>query len=241
MSIEDEIWDEFNMFSGGDYRERKFDGINDLPSLIYEEKMSVIARLDDPSRLWTSPVDKKTDLLIESVIDGGVRWDDIVEKMPRRIVGEFHEAEFRLTVKRLLSIFETDQDAYEYIEFKRFGGHIRCPKCGGKTIYKLTENTKHQRYKCRHCNYKFSLLVRSMFQNTGLSLVKWYAAMACLMSGKKVSSVCLGHIIQTPQCTAYRIQKVIEKNITDPFFREINHGIFEYKPNRQCVTSSVKY
>lgn len=52
-------------------------------------------------------------------------------------------------------------------------GDVVCPYCGAHHCVERTDG----RYRCHHCKRNFSVLVGTIFENTKISLVKWFMAM----------------------------------------------------------------
>ena len=85
-------------------------------------------------------------------------------------------------------------------------GNVVCPYCGGHHCHLC----KYFRYLCKHCNHKFNVTVGTIFENTKISLRKWFIAMYLISSHKKgIASHQLARDIEVTQKTAWFIlQKV---------------------------------
>lgn len=227
MTIEDEIWDEFNELSNYDS-----DTMRSLPSakavfnLSSKSKIGVIDRIDKNQNIWHQNNQVHSDELIEKVLLGEKKWDNIVDDLPKRIVSDYHEPEFRRLNKLLLSVFHTPEHARDYLKIKIFPEGLFCVKCGTKKIYTL----QSKQYKCVSCKYKFSDISNTMFYNTKLDLTKWYSLIVILTSKNRIGTPRLSDILHLTQKTTYYMARKVKNNINDPFLREINRGIFEYKP-----------
>ena len=92
------------------------------------------------------------------------------------------------------------------IESRWPDGDVVCPYCGE---HHCTER-KDGRFRCKHCGKNFSCLVGTIFENTNLSLIKWFEAMYLISSHKKgISSHQLSRDIKVTQSTAwYMLQKI---------------------------------
>lgn len=99
--------------------------------------------------------------------------------------------------------FDTPKKCKEAIAQARWAdGDIICPYCGAHYCHKR----KDGRYVCRNCNHNFSETVGTIFENTKISLVKWFMAMYLISSHKKgVSSMQIARDIHTTQKTAWYI------------------------------------
>ena len=107
----------------------------------------------------------------------------------------------------LTSYFNTEAKCKQaIIESRWTDGDIVCPFCGEHHCKKRTDG----RYHCKACGQNFSCLVGTIFENTKLSLIKWFVAMYLISSHKKgISSYQLSRDINVTQTTAwYMLQKI---------------------------------
>ena len=83
---------------------------------------------------------------------------------------------------------------------------VVCPYCGTHHCV----SRKDGRFRCNHCKRNFSCKVGTIFEDSNLSLVKWFIAMYLISSHKKgISSCQLARDIKVTQKTAwYMLQKV---------------------------------
>ena len=103
----------------------------------------------------------------------------------------------------LADYFDTEDKCKQAIAQERWGeGDVVCPYCGGKHCYMTAEG----RYICKDCHKHFSVTVGTIFENTKISLRKWFMAMYLISSHKKgVSSCQLARDIKVTQKTAWFI------------------------------------
>lgn len=226
MTIEEEIWDEFNTLSN----EQSIFSFRDGLGFSNNDKIGIINRIDKPQQIWYSGRQVALDELIEKALRGEKKWDQISDDMPKRIVTELHEAQFVRINKGILSVFNAPDDAIDYLNVKRFSDGLKCVRCGSSRIYHLSEGI--WKYKCPTCNYKFIPSTRTIFHNTKLDLTKWYAGLVMLTSQNRISVRRLADILKIQYVPAWQMCRKIKDNINDPFLREVNRGIFEYKPIR---------
>ena len=97
--------------------------------------------------------------------------------------------------------FNTDEICKNAIAQERWNdGNAVCPYCGSTHCHKCSDG----RYICKGCQRKFSVLVGTIFENTKISLRKWFMAMYLISSHKKgVSSCQLARDINVTQKTAW--------------------------------------
>ena len=104
--------------------------------------------------------------------------------------------------------FDTESKCKQTLAESRWGEDVVCPKCG-KHHCRLS---KTGRYHCTECNHNFSVTVGTMFENTKVSLRKWFFAIYMITSNKKgVSSCQLSRDIKVSQKTAWYMLHNIRK------------------------------
>lgn len=104
--------------------------------------------------------------------------------------------------------FDSDSKCKQTLAESRWGDDVICPHCG-KHHCKLS---KTGRYHCTACNHNFSVTAGTIFDNTKISLRKWFFAIYMITSNKKgVSSCQLARDIKVSQKTAWNMLKDIRK------------------------------
>ena len=103
----------------------------------------------------------------------------------------------------LVDYFNTEDKCKAAIAQQRWGeDNAVCPYCGSTHCHQC----KDGRYICKGCQCKFSVTVGTIFENTKLSLRKWFMAMYLVSSTKKgVSSHQLARDLAITQKTAWFI------------------------------------
>jgi transposase-like protein len=103
----------------------------------------------------------------------------------------------------LTTYFPDDQSCREYLEKQRWNGNPICPHCQHTTVYKFSDG-KH--YKCKSCRKKFTVLVGTVFEDTHVSLRKWFIAIYIFTSHKKgISSHQLAKDLGITQKSAWHL------------------------------------
>jgi transposase-like protein len=99
--------------------------------------------------------------------------------------------------------FSDKQKCIDYLTSIRWNdGNITCPHCGKDKIYALQGATK--RFKCASCRKQFSATKGTIFENSPISLQKWFVAVYLLTAHKKgISSLQLSRDISVTQKTAW--------------------------------------
>lgn len=103
----------------------------------------------------------------------------------------------------LVSHFKDNETCKEFLVSQRWkDGDVICPYCGTHHCKKRVDG----RFRCHHCRRNFSVLVGTIFENTKISLVKWFIAMYHISSHKKgISSHQLARDLSITQKSAWYI------------------------------------
>lgn len=107
------------------------------------------------------------------------------------------------SIFELTDYFDTDEKCRRAIRDSRWDKHdIVCPYCGEHHCVER----KDGRYRCTHCRRNFSVTVGTIFEDTKISLRKWFIAMYLISCHKKgISSVQLATDIHVTQKTSWYI------------------------------------
>lgn len=83
---------------------------------------------------------------------------------------------------QIADYFSSEEICKQAIAQEHWGdGEAVCPYCGPTH----THVCKDGRYICKNCQNKFSVTVGTIFENTKISLRKWFMAMYLISSHKK--------------------------------------------------------
>lgn len=120
------------------------------------------------------------------------------------------------TLIDLLDYFKDEQTCREYLEQIRWNGSLACPykDCDSTHIHKFSNGIT---YKCAKCRRKYSVKVGTIFEDSKISLKKWYAAIYLITSHKKgISSLQLHRDLGVTQKTAWymlhRVRHTLQLN-----------------------------
>lgn len=118
----------------------------------------------------------------------------------------------------IVETFKTELDCYKYLESLRWGNNIVCPFCGSAEetthFWRLKDN---KTLKCSHCKMRFTAKTGTIFEETRLSLRKWFMAIFLLSSHSKgISSVQLSKDLKITQKTAWFLAHRI-RHVTENF------------------------
>lgn len=105
--------------------------------------------------------------------------------------------------KSIISVvnhFNSEQACIDAIAEARWGDDVVCPHCGKHHCTRRADG----RYRCNQCKHNFSCTVGTIFENTKITLQKWFIAMYLVSSHKKgVSSLQLSRDCEVTQKTAW--------------------------------------
>lgn len=110
----------------------------------------------------------------------------------------------------MLDYFNTEEKCIEYLAKVRWEGGVECPHCENDKAYRLSTGRKN--WKCSKCRKQFSVRVGTIFEDSKVSLRKWFVAIYLISAHKKgISSHQLAKDIKVTQKTSwYMLQRIRE-------------------------------
>jgi transposase-like protein len=123
-----------------------------------------------------------------------------------------------MNLMTLMEDCDTQDECRVILEELRWPDGPKCPRCQSAKISRVR---KRFQYDCDSCRYQFSVTAGTMFQDTHISLVKWFAAIYLMMESKKGMSAnqlkrTLRVGYQTAWFLCHRIRKAIEEAKKNP-------------------------
>lgn len=102
----------------------------------------------------------------------------------------------------LQQAFPKQKDCLRYLKTVLWeGSPPGCPCCGSTDYYSYSD--KHT-YRCKDCDKKFNILTGTIFENTKIPLIKWFAAIYLASTCKRgISSHQLAKLIGVTQKTSW--------------------------------------
>src|SRR5271163_198425 len=80
-----------------------------------------------------------------------------------------------------------DEDACKaYLKARRWPDGVHCPRCGNPKVYDL--KTRKWHWQCEQCapdGYRFSVIAKTIFENTNKPLRDWFKVAHLMLTGKK--------------------------------------------------------
>jgi transposase-like protein len=78
--------------------------------------------------------------------------------------------------------FQTQEQAVEHLEKKRWNGFPICPYCGTTKVYRHASGDRaSQRWQCENCSRAFSVTVGTIFQGTHVPLKQWFILLSVML------------------------------------------------------------
>lgn len=119
----------------------------------------------------------------------------------------------------MMKVFSDEKACVDHFRAVRWPNGVVCPHCGSCDVYDLADGT----HKCaqKECALKFSVRYDTIFQDSKISLQKWFMAIYLITSHKKgISSCQLARDIKITQKSAWhmlhRVRAAIEVDRSEP-------------------------
>ena len=101
----------------------------------------------------------------------------------------------------LFAAFPDEQSCIDHLSSLRWKDGEFCPYCGSAKIYHFSDR---KTFKCSDCRQRFSIKVGTVFEDTKISLRKWFAAIWMITNHPKgIASTTLAKDISVTQKTAW--------------------------------------
>lgn len=116
-------------------------------------------------------------------------------------------------VTQLLDHFKDEATCREFLEQKRWGGTPACPFCGVINPYRTNRG-----FKCRdkQCHKKFTVTIKTVYENSKIPLRIWFAAIYLATSSKKgISSLQAARQLGISQKSAWFLNHRIRVMLTE--------------------------
>ena len=112
------------------------------------------------------------------------------------------------SILELLEAFPDEQSCIDHLEALRWDGFVVSPFDATSKVYKCKGN----RYRCKNTGKYFNVKTDTLFDNTKISLQKWFVAIWLVTSHKKgISSLQLAKDINVTQKTSWFLLQRIRK------------------------------
>src|SRR6266850_5109934 len=114
---------------------------------------------------------------------------------------------------QLFEKFGNDEKCRIYLERLRWPNGVRCVRCDSEKISRIY---KRNQFHCDSCKYQFSATAGTIFHDSHLSLMKWFAAIYLLSESKKgMSALQLKRTLKVAYKTAWYLCHRIREAVKD--------------------------
>lgn len=129
-------------------------------------------------------------------------------------------AHFPKTLQACIHYFSDEERCIQFLAAMRWPNGAVCPNCGQVEGVYYLDNQK--RWKCRGCKKQFSVKVGTIFEDSPISLTKWFPAMWLICGAKNgISSYELARAIGVTQKSAWFMNHRIRLALTQGSFEKL--------------------
>lgn len=94
-----------------------------------------------------------------------------------------------MSLHQLKAKFSTEEACKKYLKELRWPTGVRCPRCSNEKVYELKARPFHWLCKNKDCGgkngYRFSIITRTVFENTNYPLRTWFEVIYLMTQSKK--------------------------------------------------------
>jgi hypothetical protein len=94
-----------------------------------------------------------------------------------------------MTLTKMMDRFSTEEACKQFLTEKRWPNGVECPRCHNKKVYELKSKPYHWVCKGKDCGgrngYRFSVITRTIFENTNYPLRTWFQVIYLMTQSKK--------------------------------------------------------
>lgn len=94
-----------------------------------------------------------------------------------------------VTLSQLMKQFSTEDACKEHLKNLRWPNGVTCPRCNSSKVYELKKRPFHWICKAKDCGgpngYRFSVIAKTIFENTNYPLTTWFQVIYLMMQSKK--------------------------------------------------------
>ena len=94
-----------------------------------------------------------------------------------------------MTLSQMMHKFSTEEACKSYLQHRRWPNGVHCPRCNNDNVYELKKRPFHWICKAKDCGgrngYRFSVITRTIFENTNYPLRTWFEVIYLMLQSKK--------------------------------------------------------
>ncbi len=95
----------------------------------------------------------------------------------------------KFTLSETMNRFSTEGACKQYLQERRWPNGVKCPRCNNEKVYALKARPFHWICKAKTCGgrngYRFSVISKTIFENTNCPLTKWFQVIYMMLQSKK--------------------------------------------------------
>ena len=128
-----------------------------------------------------------------------------------------------MTLKQLLATFPDEDACKQFLMERRWPRGVECPRCANKKVWALKHRPWHwQCQKCSKTGYRFSVIAKTVFENTNYPLRTWFEVLWQMLNSKKgVSAMQIQRQIGSSYPTAWFICHRLRAAMRDGEFAQL--------------------
>lgn len=94
-----------------------------------------------------------------------------------------------MTLTQLMDRFSTEESCKQFLQDQRWTNGVQCPRCTSAKVYALKARPFHWTCKAKDCGgrngYRFSVITKTVFENTNYPLRTWFQVIYLMTQSKK--------------------------------------------------------
>ena len=133
-----------------------------------------------------------------------------------------------MTIAQLLERFPDEEACKRYLMERRWPNGMACPRCGNTKVWHVGHRPFH--WVCKACQkngYRFSVITKTVFENTNYPLREWFKVIFLMMQSKKGMSALQIHRMlgtgsyETAWYMCHRIRAAMKNTSWDKLMGEV--------------------
>ncbi len=93
------------------------------------------------------------------------------------------------TLSQMMARFKDEDACKAFLQERRWPNGVRCPRCNNEKVFQPKSRKFHWICKAKNCGgrngYRFSVITKTIFENTNYPLATWFQVIYLMMTSKK--------------------------------------------------------